>query len=57
MSGLMKTKISNFVTGILVNAYMAFTVVAILFEKTKKKKPEKTKGSGLSHASASMSKG
>jgi len=34
----MKTKISNMLVGLLVNAYMTITVVAMLFEKGKKKR-------------------
>lgn len=49
----MKKRVANLLTGLLVNGYMAFTVLAILFEKRKRKKTTKRHVSELHHASVS----
>jgi hypothetical protein len=51
----MKKSISNFLTGILVNAYMAFTVVAIIFERRKRKKTKHQPSAPLRNTQPSIS--
>ncbi|HRO42461.1 MAG TPA: hypothetical protein PL009_06485 [Flavipsychrobacter sp.] len=53
----MKTWLSNILTAFLVNTYMAFTTIAVLFEKQKRKKSKKTPAQSIRSRQPSISKG